>query len=836
MRSILLAALCMLPLISQADIGHVPENISTLKEIRVTGNTIQELGTRISGTGTSLELYVTGLSLGTKILNTNLVACDNIDDSPKYSPSCEKILLGQYVGISTTSPAFQKQEYEFSYDFDPEKYYFLLFDHFGGGVGPMLGATTENTYPEGACHSIARDSDCTIQGTTDAASDFAFSIKGVEILPLALPENPPTDTPIIFLPGIFGSRLYHKEEKVWDGFAGEKMRELELDARGKSINTITVGEALFTFSAQGLNIDIYKPLKDFFNCSGIFGSSFVRDIPGNSDMNCNAPLIAYSYDWRYDVFEILDNGTNYTSGENVKLIDLVEHLSNNPTGKVHIVAHSNGGLLAKALMIRLEEQGKENLIDKIILVGSPQFGTPSAVGAILHGHDQQLGLGLVKRKDVSRSLSLNSLGAYSLLPSQRFIENNEPIIEFDSSALSNKYQDIFGDAIDSYAEFVTFLTDPANLRITPSESDLNAPAVLNANLLEKTKNTHVKIDAWTPPERVELTQIIGVGNETVSKYKYSTGVEFELFSLGSLTPRPRQKLWYRPVTTQGGDSTVIAEASESGVGKTYYFNLETLEDVTGKVVKHDGLLAEKEALQTIKNIFNKSEPSSGFVSKTREEYSKEKSSLFNIFSVYSPVIISVTDESGNITEINYDSGSDLFRIIENIPDSFVKFIGEAKYVFLPKDDYNVEVTGIDTGSFDLALSETNSKGEIIEIERFKNIPTKESAIAKVSFEENSLGDLFLDINNDNVIDYTFSPNESSESIRPELRSKMLQLEIRPQLKSAIEQYFELLENTESAEEKANYIAQIKRIVEFLKERYITKDTANTWSALAEHLQ
>ena len=40
--------------------------------------------------------------------------------------------------------------------------------------------------------------------------------------------------------------------------------------------------------------------------------------------------------------------------------------SSSQTGKVNIVTHSNGGLIAKALINKLKKLGKENLIDKKI--------------------------------------------------------------------------------------------------------------------------------------------------------------------------------------------------------------------------------------------------------------------------------------------------------------------------------------------------------------------------------------------------------------------------------------------------------------------------------------
>lgn len=836
MQRILLLALIVFPLVSQADIGIIDIPTEGLQEVRATGNTMQTLGDRLHGNGVSLEVYIKSNS--TNWLHVSLTACEDADADPKTNPECAQMLLGQLV--SNTSGVFKKQEYKIDHEFDPEKYYFLSFDHFsvgGSGTGGVaLGGSIESMYSRGSCHSSGNGSDCKIVNSSDLASDFAFQITGVDILPIVLPENPPADTPIIFLPGIFGSRLYHGEEKIWDGLAGERMRELVLNENGKSINDIKVGSVLHNFEIAGIGTkDVYNSLAEHFDCLGTFSSSFVRNIPGN-ESNCGAPLVSYPYDWRYDVFDILDAGTNYTSGENIKLIDLVEHLSNNPTGKVHLVAHSNGGLLAKALMVRLEEQGKENLVDKIVLVGSPQLGTPSAVGAMLHGHGQQKTLGLVKRDDISRTLSLNTPGIYSLLPSQEFIENNGPVIEFDSSPYSNKYRNAFGQFIDSYGEFVTFLTDPTNLCTRPEEDDLNAPAILNERLLKKAQETHKKIDEWKPTEGVEFVQIIGIDNPTVKRYKYSTGLEFKTKNIGSLKPVPNLKLWYRPVTTIDGDSEVIAEASETGIGKIYYAELKGIDDYLDRKISHGELLVEPEILKSIEEIFDAMLPTSAYLAQTRESDIKEKSPLYTIISVHSPVTISVTDNKGNVSGLTYNTSTDFFQTIEDIPNSFIEFVGEAKYVYLPSGTYDVEVTGIDTGSFDLALSQTNEDGEIEEIQRFKHIPTKESAGAEVSVNDNTFGVLTVDIDNDSTIDHTFSLGESSSSIRNELKYSMTTLSIRPQLASAISQYFDLLETAKNKEEKANYVAQIKRIIRFLNDRYITKDTANTWTALAEHLQ
>ena len=68
----------------------------------------------------------------------------------------------------------------------------------------------------------------------------------------------------------------------------------------------------------------------------------------------------FAYDWRYSVDDVAGNGTQYQT-EIKNVVDEIEQLaSNSYTGKVTIVGHSNGGLLAKAVMMRLATLGKSS--------------------------------------------------------------------------------------------------------------------------------------------------------------------------------------------------------------------------------------------------------------------------------------------------------------------------------------------------------------------------------------------------------------------------------------------------------------------------------------------
>lgn len=836
--ALVLVLFSILPLSVYADIGNSSSDPASVQMVLHNTSARQILGTGISGTATSFEFFIEQRRIPAGYTQRPEVIMWECTDEA-YIDCSQTTLLS--LNLGNTDRPLMKRAYSIEYSFNSNRFYILEFAQSGTNGNYYLGASVENTYENGACssgRSLSQRNPCrNSNDSSQILSDITFLIKGVEQGTRS--GSAPVETPIIFLPGIFGSKLYIGEERIWDGLAGDRMKRLALDENGKSVHPVRVGETLFQFSAFNLNlIDVYQALKDYFTCSGSFSSSITSKIPGNEDVTCDTPLITYPYDWRYDVFDILENGTTYTNGETVRLAELVEHLADNPTGKVHIIAHSNGGLLAKALMIRLEELGKENLVDTIVLVASPQLGTPSAITAMLHGHAQTMLGGSVKKADVTRMLSINSPGIYSLLPSRAYIEKSEPLLAFDNSFRTQPYRNTYGEFIDSYEEFIRFLTNSDSLRNVPNDADLNAPTVLNKKLLEKADATHKRIDNWAPSEETRFVQIIGIGNQTVKRLSYSTGLEFDLDGIGRLKPIPRTKLWYRPVRTAGGDSEVIAQASELGIGETYYFDLEKLFKETTRVRDHSNIFSEKEILVTLEKIFSDKSVESPFITLERDAGLDERIKSYTIISLYSPVVLSVEDLNGNISQITYDDASDLFNITEGIPGSFVEFVGEAKYIYLPKETpYTVAIRGIDAGSFDLAISESNESGVIQELHRFENIPVKKSSQASLSVSSEGVpSSISLDINTDGESDYIFSLTGDAAEILLQLEEEIISLPIRTRLKSIFLQYFDLLEVAENEEDRANYTAQIKRLIRYLNGRYISQDTADTWTALAEHLQ
>ena len=187
---------------------------------------------------------------------------------------------------------------------------------------------------------------------------------------------------VLFLPGIEGSRLYEgtacdksAEEKLWDpvadstikilrGAGDEKVKRLFLDTDGGSICADIYAKSDDVIdSVKGNNI--YKLFIDEMN-----------GLKTDGDIN---DWKAAAYDWRLSLTDLLNNGTErngkifYTEATSTPYIEQSFRAlaGSSKTGKVTIIAHSNGGLVAKALLNKLGDETATKLVDKIILVGAP---------------------------------------------------------------------------------------------------------------------------------------------------------------------------------------------------------------------------------------------------------------------------------------------------------------------------------------------------------------------------------------------------------------------------------------------------------------------------------
>lgn len=566
---------------------------------------------------------------------------------------------------------------------------------------------------------------------------------------------------VLFLPGIKGSRLYKDNNgctilcnsKLWDPSSDNDTVNLYLDANGKSIRSDI-------YTKEGDVIDRVVTLKVY--------DSFIQqmnELQASTTYNYGQfswkPI---AYDWRLSLQDIVNNGDKrgdriyYDQATTSPYIEtaLVALASSSPTHRVTIVAHSNGGLVAKALMQKLGDAETARLIDKVIFVGVPQSGAPQALGALLYGDREAMPRNyapFLVSQAKARALAENSPMAYHLMPSESYLRDTQDpghsIFGFSGTNLYTKEREAYGPSVDTVAERDAFLLAREGGRTKPAADDLSVANVLNLGLIEYANTTHASIDAWVPPVGVSLFQIAGWGVPSIS------GVDFydEKNILGATVGHKRQ---YKPIFVEDGDgvvpvpSALMMGASTAEVQR-FWFDLDSLSDITDSDYDHTNIFEAPPLREFIGNLMQGSTALSQFVSTAQPVSTSEKKLVFQL---HSPLTLGIYDAANNHTGLNKDGTID-----ENIPGVEYGQFGEVQYLISPAGQaYRLALEGLAAGSFSLDVQEQVGN-TIVASTTFAGVPT--TASTTVSFAITSgiadASSLQVDTDGDSTTDITLAP-------------------------------------------------------------------------------
>ncbi len=573
---------------------------------------------------------------------------------------------------------------------------------------------------------------------------------------------------VFFLPGIKASKLYKNgalgtEDQLWlPNQFGDDIEELSLDEDGKSIESVYTRDVLKSIDYLVVGGPLYKGFLD--KLAELKSGGTINDYE------------AFAYDWRMDVEDIARDGTPYPDGEIRSALERLQALSeSSKSDKVTIIAHSNGGLLAKAIMLELDRQGKTGLVDKIVFVGSPQMGTPLSVLSLLYGYDEPIPT--LMSQGEARELAENMPGAYGLLPSATYFDRmNDPFIRFSSER--TRYEDFknaYGDTIGDYDEFKKFLLGTEDGRDEPGKNETDLENVLDDDLLDKAAGMHARLDAWTPPLDIQVIQIAGWGLDTVSGVEYTEKKMVECDDDGGFIPLCGETTEYEPVYepkfTVDGDEVVVTPSALMFSGsenvKRYWVDLNGyINSQEEKNYTHRNLTEVGPVQQLLANIVTNSEDSysSVFIRSARPETDDNESRLR--MSLYSPLDIHLYDDEGRHTgpkKVTID-GEERIAFEEGIPNSYYYQFGDRKYVgFGGGEHIRVRMDGYATGSYTLKLQEvkpTATDEEIVSYTTFENLPTTADTVVSLDIPESGLDDLEpleADVDGDDGKDYRVVP-------------------------------------------------------------------------------
>lgn len=539
----------------------------------------------------------------------------------------------------------------------------------------------------------------------------------------------PCCSSILFLPGIMSTRLYDAStnEKYWEPSNDDEIKRLSLKTNGSSLSAIKVGEVIDEFEFVGTSADrnIYK--------------SFLSDLTNQMSMGRIDKYMAYGYDWRLSLSSVLANG---------QLANTVRTLAkSSKSGKVAIVAHSNGGLLAKALINQLGTDA--DLVDDLVLVAVPQLGTPQAVGAMLHGYQSGIpleSLDFILKKERARSFASTSPAMYNLLPHPDYYNSPgvniyDPLIVFEDGIATSRYIGRYGYSISNHNELYEFLYG-AEGRGQPTYTNLVAPLKLYKALLDKSISEINSVSSsWIVPAGLKVHQIAGVGVLTPYQIKYSTNVAGQL--------------QYDVSRTIDGDRTIIeatalSMSTSSPLVRRWWINMLAYNDnYTDRAHASIFEVSDIRALILNNIVGTSTSHSYSYLSKSRPVITGENRLSFTL---HSPLSLSYIESDGTIVDESNPYG---------LNAQFNRY-GEIQIIDVYNGDRGeVRLRGQDSGHFSLDIEE--AKGDtIFSAASFDAIPTSPTTDGLMRVAGQTLNDidpLRVDYEGDGVFDFSLSPEK-----------------------------------------------------------------------------
>lgn len=354
------------------------------------------------------------------------------------------------------------------------------------------------------------------------AKDLGLTSGARASVAAAIPKPGPRS--IIFLPGILGSFLGNANGETWPQVQslvscgildpsptcesgvlaadqlpadGTSLSGLSVDTTDGNLDgaiTVQTGQWCATFTGcliPGLSYTDTVHVYDMTAENAVRSGYTVVSPADTAGLAACAPkcFVSVGYDWRLSA--------TVNAAQALTAID--EVIAATKTDRVDILAHSQGGLVANALVHLPGSVGK---IYRIVTLGTPFLGAPKALSELLYAEPcqfpiQQTG-GCLIDPGVAQSLIENYPGVAELLPSKAYYQAygvaGSPIADAESGGSTSGLTYTAAQAV-----------------IAAQLEALQAPATpRNANLVTAAEQFHASDDLWAPLDRsIGLLRMIG---------------------------------------------------------------------------------------------------------------------------------------------------------------------------------------------------------------------------------------------------------------------------------------------------------------------------------------
>lgn len=455
-------------------------------------------------------------------------------------------------------------------------------------------------------------------------------------------------TPVIFLPGIAGSELYSGDNQLWPLAPIASRADLELKPDGATSvtgATITQGDILRSSPAN-----FYGGLIDYFK-----GLNYLED----------STLFIIPYDWRLSIdqhFARIDQAIDSA-------------LRGDPDGQVFIVAHSMGGLVARAYVYSSSARARR--VDSIITMGTPYYGAPKAYYALVDGYS--FGNVTVDPKYL-KLVAQNWPGAYQLFPRMPFVVDTT---SHQVASLADTYALRYKGATFE-PEMDQYIDTPENL------------LTINDKLMKKADQVHALSGSYQAPkplpEDISLYVIIGVGVKTLGYYALS-----DWNGDGPYLDWPNhRKVVLKPGFTDGDGTVPLLNAQTSVATATYY-----IQHSGEASAAHADLPANAQVQTLLGNLLSENIPPGETYTPGSGLTDVEAGYISSVdFILHSDAHLRITDEDGRALGYSESGG-----VEESLAGSFLSINGvEYAAVANPERPLHVSVSGFQAGEFGLEVT------------------------------------------------------------------------------------------------------------------------------------
>lgn len=258
-----------------------------------------------------------------------------------------------------------------------------------------------------------------------------------------------TQPPVIVIHGVLGSKLRRADgREVWPGglsrLAFSSYPELALEIDPVTLEPRRNDLEPFAIFDSAAGNDFYGAILSTLENAG----GYHRGVPGTPAVAGEKRDYVFLYDWRRDDVE--------TAAALGRLIAQIRSDYGDPTLQVDIVAHSNGGLVARYYArygardvcdgdeFRMDQAGAAD-IRRLILLGTPNFGSVRSLTGLIDGAE-------VGFRKIPPEVLATMPSAYQLLPHAL----NTWIVDRDGQDLDD---DIF--SVDTWKRYRWSIFDPA---------------------------------------------------------------------------------------------------------------------------------------------------------------------------------------------------------------------------------------------------------------------------------------------------------------------------------------------------------------------------------------